>query len=261
MEKNYLMDDLIFLIPARSGSKRLKNKNLRSLRKKTILSDKIRNCLKTNLGKVIVSTDCKKISKASINAGAEVPFLRDKSISNSKSTMVSVILHYLNFCKKNKLHIPKYLALVPVTNPFLKSKSIIKAFNKLKKNKKYNSIISVFKTTEDPLSLVKINDNRIDFKTLNYNKLNYFSFERSQDKPRFMKISSSIQITKTKFFFKFLNKNIKKIKVKPFDVNSCCSFIINQFESYDINSKNDFNLAKRFLKKQKLLRLFAENFF
>ena len=76
-----------------------------------------------------------------------------------------------------------------------------------------------------------------------------------------MKISSSIQITKTKFFFKFLNKNIKKIKVKPFDVNSCCSFIINQFESYDINSKNDFNLAKRFLKKQKLLRLFAENFF
>lgn len=260
MEKNYLMNDLMFLIPARSGSTRIKNKNLRTLNNQSILVRKIKTCLKTKLGKVLVSTDCKRTAQIAINAGAIVPYLRDKKISHSKATMVSVIIDYLKYCKINKIYIPKYISLVPPTHPFLKMSSLKNSFNEIKKTK-FNSIISLFKSMEDPFSLVTSIKKKINFDTLSYKNLNFFSFERSQDKPSFLKLSSSIQITKTKYFNKFLNKNITKITEKPFDSNSCCGYLINQFESFDINSKNDLYLAKRFFKKQSLLRLFAENFF
>ena len=55
----------VFLIPARSGSTRIKNKNLKKINNKSILVNKIENCLKTNIGDVFVSTDSIKIANIS----------------------------------------------------------------------------------------------------------------------------------------------------------------------------------------------------
>ena len=46
-----------FFIPARSGSSRIKNKNLKKINGKTLLEISIKKCLKTKLGDVVVSTD------------------------------------------------------------------------------------------------------------------------------------------------------------------------------------------------------------
>ena len=79
---------LYILIPARSGSTRIKNKNLKLVGGVTLLERKIKAAIKSKIGKVFVSTNCKKIAKISKFLGAEAPFLRPKIYSNSKSSTI-----------------------------------------------------------------------------------------------------------------------------------------------------------------------------
>ena len=69
----------IAIIPARSGSKRIKNKNIKLFFGKPLLFYSIQIALKSKLfDRVIVSTDSKKIAKLAKSFGAEAPFLRQK---------------------------------------------------------------------------------------------------------------------------------------------------------------------------------------
>ena len=88
MEKNILA-----VIPARAGSKRVKGKNLKELNGKPLIAHTIREALKSRrLGRVIVSTDSEEIAAVSREFGVSVPFLRpkemagDESRNNSKTT-------------------------------------------------------------------------------------------------------------------------------------------------------------------------------
>ncbi len=71
----------IAIIPARKGSKRIKNKNIKLFSKFPIIFWSILAAKKTRLfDKIIVSTDDKAISKIAKKFGADVPFLRPKNI-------------------------------------------------------------------------------------------------------------------------------------------------------------------------------------
>tara|TARA_Y100000389_G_C17453730_1_gene516587 strand:- start:1943 stop:2233 length:291 start_codon:yes stop_codon:yes gene_type:complete len=96
------MSSLTILIPARSGSTRVKNKNLQKIGNVSLLERKIKICKSIKIGKVVVSTNSKKIAKLSVNNGAEIPFLRPKKYSTAKASTVSTILHYLRYLKKKK---------------------------------------------------------------------------------------------------------------------------------------------------------------
>ena len=149
------MSSLIIFIPARSGSTRVKNKNLQKIGKLSLLEHKIKICKSLKIGKVVVSTNSKKIAKLSIKNGAEIPFLRPKKYSTSKASTVSAILHYLRFLKKKNMRIPTYLAILPLTNPFLEKKTIISAYKKIIKNKKINSIIGFTEADDHPFTFIK----------------------------------------------------------------------------------------------------------
>ena len=97
MEKNFKSKDLILFIPARSGSTRIKNKNLQKIEKKSLIQNKIKVCLETNLGPVIVSTNSKKIAKVAKRSGAIIPYLRPKIISSPNSPMISAVIHLIKF--------------------------------------------------------------------------------------------------------------------------------------------------------------------
>lgn len=56
-----MSDEVLIIIPARSSSTRIKNKNLKLLCKKSLLEIKIKNCLISKIGKVLVSTDLRKL--------------------------------------------------------------------------------------------------------------------------------------------------------------------------------------------------------
>ena len=109
---------IIAVIPARSGSISVKDKNIRLYKKKPLIHHSIRTSLKSKLiNRVFVSTDSKKYQKLSIRYGAEVPFLRPKSISKNNSTDLEWAKHFVKYLEKSENYFPDLIVHVRPTSP------------------------------------------------------------------------------------------------------------------------------------------------
>ena len=250
----------VFFIPARGGSTRVKNKNLKKIDGISILVKKIKSCLATRIGEVYVSTDSKKIAQISTHNGANILNLRPKVLSTSKSSMLSSVINFLENYKKKYFLLPELIILVPATNPFLLKNSIWQSIKVLKSKPSFNSIVSVHSSNNDPFQLVDVQNKKLKFNIFKYGVKNYLTFERSQDKPKFMKISSALQITRAKFFKKyFWNKRLIN-KDKPFDYKNCLGYKINSLEAVDINIKEDFEIIRKMRGKTGIFKKILNNY-
>tara|TARA_B100000780_G_C21001309_1_gene400649 strand:+ start:96 stop:776 length:681 start_codon:yes stop_codon:yes gene_type:complete len=120
----------IAIIPARSGSKRIKNKNIKLFFGKPLLFYSIQIALKSKLfDRVIVSTDSKKIAKLAKSFGAEAPFLRPKNISNDTAITSKVLVHAV---KKIGIKNIKYICCIYPTAAILKLKYLKEGFKMIK---------------------------------------------------------------------------------------------------------------------------------
>lgn len=98
---------LIAVIPARAGSKRIPNKNIKPIDGSPVLVRAIDILKRSNLfDRIIVSTDDQQIQSIATKAGAEVPFVRPPSLSNDDAGTLSVVQHAikaLNFPKETAI--------------------------------------------------------------------------------------------------------------------------------------------------------------
>ena len=159
------------LIPARSDSKRIKNKNILKLNNKNLIEISVEQALKTKeIDKVFVSTDSKKYQKISIAAGALAPYLRKKKISKDFSTDLECFKDFLYQLKKKKIKIPDIIihlrATYPIREPGLISKCIIK-FLKLKN--KADSLRTIFKLKENIQKMWLLDKNKMLYNPITKN--------------------------------------------------------------------------------------------
>ena len=236
--KNFLI-----IIPARSGSKRLKNKNLRSVGGKSLIELKVNACVKIKESRVIVSTNSQKIAKISKKLGAEAPYLRPKKYSTDKSSTLSCVLDLMRFLKREEGYIPEYIGIMPPTNPFLKTETIKKAFELLKKNKKYNSVIGYTHSTDHPFKYILLQNKKIKFNLIKFRGKKYSDFERTQDWPEAFVSSAAIKIVKKNYLMKFIKNYSSVINLKTFDINNSIGVRVSNFENFDINSEFDLKFA------------------
>ncbi len=97
------MKKFLCIIPARSGSKGIKDKNIKKLNGIPLIGWTIKDCLKIrNFDKIIVSTDSIKYAKIAMSYGAEVPFLRSKKNSKDRSEDIDFLKEIYVFYKKKK---------------------------------------------------------------------------------------------------------------------------------------------------------------
>jgi len=249
------VSSLVFLIPAKSGSQRLKNKNLKKIGKSSLLEIKIKSCLHPKLGRVIVSTNSLSIANYSKKLGAEVPFIRPSKYSSSKSSTISAVLHALRYLLYKEKKLPEFLGILPCTNPFLKKESIRRAFVLLKKNKNFNSVVSYTRSVDHPFIFVDVKKkNQVKFNLIKYKNLFYSDLERTQDWPETFISSSALKITRVSYFKKFLKNKNPQFKLKTFDLNKSIGYKITQLESLDINTNDDLNLARALNIKEKIFK-------
>ena len=239
---------MLIIIPAKSGSERVKNKNMKQLGSMPLLGHKIKSCINSKLGKVIVSTNSRKIANYARKLGAEVPFLRPKKYSTKKASTMSCVLHAIRYFQHNRLNIPDYIAVLPPTNPFLKINSIKETYKKILANSKFNSIVSITKATEHPFLIVK-NKRKLLFDVIKFEGFKYSDFERTQEWPVVEIESPAIKISKTKFFLNFIKNKSPLINSKTFDIKSCIGYKITRKEAIDVNDKNDFDIVRGLVKK------------
>ena len=132
----------IAIIPARGGSKRIPKKNIKNFCGYPILKIVIKNAKSTNcFKKIIVSTDDEEIKTISLNAGAEVPFIRDKKLSTDLTPTVDVISDTILKLNQKGEKIENVCCLYP-TSVFTDRDLILKGLNLLIE-KKPRYVISV----------------------------------------------------------------------------------------------------------------------
>ena len=145
----------VALIPARSGSKRIKDKNILKINGHPLLAYTIKVAINCKLfDRIVCVTDSRKYAKIAEKYGAEVPLLRPKNISHSKSPdieWVTWIMKILN--QENKYDI---FSILRPTSPLRTVKMIKSAWNKFIKNKKCDSLRAIEKCRQHPGKMWKI---------------------------------------------------------------------------------------------------------
>ena len=214
----------ICIIPARSGSKRIKNKNIQKIDNVPLIGITIKIAKKSGLFKrIIVSTDCPKIASIAKKYGAEVPFLRDKKLSNDYASTFSVLKDVI---KKLKI-IDEYFFCIYPTAIMLKKKYLVEAYLK-KKKKNFDGLIAVKKFDSNPHRGFKVKKNKL----ININTKFYRA--RSQDLPKLYHDTGTFYIFKT---IKYLLSDQKLMKKTTY-------YELDLFSGIDINTTEDLKFAK-----------------
>lgn len=234
--------NILFLVPARSGSKGIPNKNLVNLAGCPLLAFSIMAIRKAlisikNLNtKIIVSTDSKKIAEVAKFWGAEVPFLRPEELANDKSDIIDTILYTVKELKLRKIFEPDIIFLIQPTSPLIEAKNILEALNLFLETKK--PVISIAEL-EIPINWIFcLKDNKLEINK----KVAHF---RQKQKEKYYRPNGAIYISS----IEDLKKN------KSFYAENTISYFMEYYQSIDIDYPEDLEVAQQMLEYRNKLNL------
>lgn len=217
----------IAIIPARGGSKRIHQKNIKDFLGKPIIAYSIENAIESKLFKeVMVSTDNEEIAQISKKYGSSVPFLRSKNTSTDFAIISDVITEVLDNYKKTEVEFD-YFCVIFATAPFVSVKKLTEGLEILIKNG-FDSVISVVKYSY-PIQRALISEN---------NKLSLIHPEnyekRSQDLMPTYHDSGQFYWMKVNEFY----------KQKTLFSKNAGALIVPEIEVQDIDTIEDWELAE-----------------
>ena len=137
------MTNRLLIIPARKGSTRIKNKNIKKFNGKPIISYSILTAKKSKLFKKIhISTNCKKIKQISIKYGVKFDFFRPEKLSKNNVPIFDVLKNVVITFSNKQLCFDEIWCLLPCS-PLIKSIDLIKVARKIKSKKIKKPILSI----------------------------------------------------------------------------------------------------------------------
>lgn len=215
------------VIPARSGSKRIKYKNIRLFKNKPLIYWTIKAALESKIfDYIFVSTDSLKIKKIVEGFGLNVPFLRPKVLADDKTSVQNVTIKAIEDLQNYKnLKFKNVVQLMP--NCPLRNATDIKAhFNNFLKNKLYFQISCMSTLGSNSWWSFYYQGKKV--KRL----FPKFFKKRSQDLPFLYTPTGAIWIA-----------NVEKLlKEKTFYNKHTKHFEINWYSGIDIDHKEDLQL-------------------
>ena len=231
------MQNFLALIPARSGSKGLKDKNFLNFNKKPLIYWTIIESLKSKyISDVIVSSDSKKI-KNYCSKFKQVNFInRPKKFAKDSTTMFELVNHIVDNQIKKKY---KYLIILQPTSPLRDSKDIDNSCKTIL-SKNFDSLVSVEEVPHRfvPQNIYKKKKNL--FKNVS-KKNQLINRQKFLLKNRYYaRNGAAIYITKLKFIKKFLIGG--KIG----------GYLMPQWKNIDINNYFEFKVAEYIMSNKKL---------
>ena len=153
------------VVPARSGSKGVPNKNIRELSGKPLLAYSIVAAQKASLiDRIIVSTDSDEYAFLAKEYRAEIPFLRPSEYADDKSTDYDFVKHLLDWLADNENTLPEYIVHLRPTTPFRNPDVLDDAIKKFIINEKATSLRSAHKMSESAYKQFELDDKY--FKTI-----------------------------------------------------------------------------------------------
>lgn len=125
---------ILAVIPARAGSKRIPNKNIRNFLGKPLIAYAIEQARQSPIvGRVIVDTDSPKIAAIAKKYGAEAPFLRPARLATDTAGANDALLHLLLRLKNEEKYLPDYVLYLQPPSPLRELKDISDCWDLMKK--------------------------------------------------------------------------------------------------------------------------------
>ena len=153
------MKNIVALIPARSGSKGVVDKNIMLLGGIPLISYSIVAAKKSKLiDRIIVSTDSEEYAEIARSYGAETPFIRPKDISGDLATDVEFFRHAIDWLQENENFVPEYFVHLRPTTPFRDPKVLDKAIKEFICSD-YSALRSCHKMSESSYKTFEVENN------------------------------------------------------------------------------------------------------
>lgn len=236
---------VLFVIPARGGSKGLPGKNMRWMDGQPLIAYSIQAATEAaeqiSNSRVVVSTDSPEIAKIAQQFGAEVPFLRPQNLASDEASSIDVILHALGELENNNDPFT-HVAMIEPTSPQRDAKDLLGAYNMLMQNPEAESVVGISKTESGhPLFLTNLKEGFLD----PYINKSYKVYRRQEiDEVYFFEGSM------------YISKVSSVIKRKSFYHEKTLGYTMPKWKSFEVDDEVDFLLIERLIqaKKQGLIK-------
>lgn len=229
---------IVALIPARAGSKRVPDKNIRRLADHPLIAYSIAAALQSKIFKaVIVSTDSDRYADIARHYGAEVPFLRPAKIAGDTSPDIDWVAYTLDRLRKDGQEFDCFSILRP-TSPFRLPGTIQKAWDEFLAQEGVDSLRAVEKCQQHPGKMWIVRGNRMmPLLSMGPAEQPWHS-SQYPSLPEVYVQNASLEIAKTRVVF----------KEKTIAGNVLMPFFTKNYEGFDVNSDYDWNLAEHLVK-------------
>jgi N-acylneuraminate cytidylyltransferase/CMP-N,N'-diacetyllegionaminic acid synthase len=233
---------VLALIPARSGSKGLENKNIRELNGRPLLGWPIQAANKSAyVDTVIVSTDCEKYKDIALEQGAENVLMRPLELATDKARSVDVIVHVI---QEMLLLGEEYdlITLLEPTSPLTTASDIDLALETITNHNTANSIVAVMKAECNHPQFAYLKDNK---GVLNHFTEGLDKVIRRQDLSSVFYLDGSLYISTVASI----------IKEKSFLTKNTIGFEVPKWKSFEIDDEIDFDIVEMLMKRYKIEKL------
>lgn len=227
---------VLFLIPARGGSKGLPGKNIKPMCGKPLIGWSVEAALgaaqRLSGARVIVTTDSQEIAEVGRQFGAEVPFIRPSELAQDTVGHMDVVLHAVSEMEQAGFF-ADYVVMVEPTSPQRTSDDLLNALDMLRTTENAESLVGVSKTEScHPMFLTKLKTGFLD----PYENKD-FKFFRRQDTDDVYFFEGSMYISKT-----------TSLKARrSFYHEKTLGFVMPKWKSFEIDDLTDFMLVERLM--------------
>jgi CMP-N-acetylneuraminic acid synthetase len=225
---------IVALIPARAGSKRVPDKNIRSLAGHPVIAYTIAAALGSEIfSDVIVSTDLEQYAEIARYYGAEVPFLRPSEMAGDVSPDIEWLAYTLKKLAEDGRNYDCFSILRP-TSPFRLPQTIQRAWQTFLTEEGVDSLRAVEKCRQHPGKMWIVRQRRmVPLLPLSPPELPWHS-SQYQSLPEVYVQNASLEIAWTKVVFE--DNTIAGTVLMP--------FVTEKYEGFDVNSAYDWDMAK-----------------
>ena len=229
--------EVLAIIPARSGSKSIKHKNIKLFAGKPLLAHSIEHAKKSKfITRIMVSTDSEEYAKIARDHGAETPFIRPEKFSKDDTPDLPVFKHALTWLKENEGYQPNLVINLRPTTPARDPKDIDAAIEKIL-NSDADSLRSMVIVKDHPYWMFKMGEGDV---------LAPFDPENSIKQYPQRQLLPELLITDGSFDM-FRPKNI--LEGDLFGGKILGHIVDESKKTIDIDSEEDFKLAESIKEK------------